>query len=171
MKTLEVGKLFKEGVIRYSEGIRFDITDSGCNLMLYFNEPDSAEIECVQRGEVRYGYYKENNVIMLLFKFGTLQWIDAPYSIHLSKNLTELQEIKEGFGFAVNVYLIDARTGVLKAIRLISFSTRFSQMLKSDIENQKELTFENFDLNLNNIYRKYTTNQLVKLAKVIDKIK
>lgn len=170
MEKLEVGKLFKDGVTRYREGVKFDITDSGCNLFIYFDDPTKEELDSISRGEIKYGYYKENNVLLLLFKFGTIQWIDAPYSIHLSNNLTKIQEIEDGKGFATTIYLIDAATGILKSIRYISFNTRFSRMLKEDLQKQKEMSNRNFDMYLSNIYMKYTTNNLVKLAKVTGKI-
>ena len=41
----------------------------------------------------------------MLFKFGDQEWIDSPYSAHLSKNLTKLELADEGKGLALHVYL------------------------------------------------------------------
>lgn len=104
---------------------------------------------------------------MILVRFGEEQWMDAPYSVHLSKNLTQLQDVLEGQGFALNVYLINAATGVLEGMRLVGLNTRFSKMLKEDILKQKDLTYDGFDIKLNDIYKKYSTKALVSMAKIL----
>lgn len=170
MNKLEIGQLFKEGVTRYPEGVKFDITDGGMNLLIYFNHPTEEEKHSISKEDARYGYYKQDNVIFMLFKFGSLEWVDAPYSIHLSKHLTELQEVTEGNGYAINVYLIDAATGILEVARLISMNTRTSKLLREDILKQKEMNYDGYEQLLSNIYRSYSTKALVDKAKIIAKI-
>lgn len=167
---LKVGKLFKPGVTRYQEGVKFDFTNEGGNLFLFYSSPTNIEIANITKGKVQYGYYKNGQVILMLFKFGSENWLDAPYSINLSTNLTELKEISEGSGYAVNIYLVDAATGILKGMRLISFTTKMSKMFREDLLKQKELPNEDFGAKLNAIYKANTTNKLVKLAKIIEKI-
>lgn len=170
MQVLKVGELFKEGTTRYKEGCKFDMTDSGGNLTIFYNSPTIEEIEDISKGKVQYGYYKESNVIFMLFKFGNQEWIDCPYSVHLSKHLTDLQEPNEGFGYAVNIYLVDAATGILKVARLIGLNTRMSKMLKKDFIKQKLIDFENYQINLMSIYNKLSTREMVKRAACIGKI-
>ena len=167
MGKIEVGKLFKEDVTRYSEGIKFDITDSGCNLLIYYVDPTTEEKEAITKGDFKYGYFREGNVILMLFRFGNQQWMDAPYSVHLSKNLTQLQDITGTQGFALNIYLINANNGILEGMRLVGLNTRLSKMLREDVLKQKDLTYDGFPIKLNEIYRKYTTKSLVSMAKIL----
>lgn len=167
MNKIEVGKLFKEGVTKYQEGVRFDIDDNGMNLFIYYIHPTEEEKSNIKKGKVQYGYYKKDNVIMMLFKFGFLEWMDAPYSIKLSKNLSELKDISEGMGYATNVYLINAANGVLEGLRLISFSTRISKLLREDLIKQKDMTLDGYDKNIADIYAAYSSKELVKKAKAI----
>lgn len=170
MQRLEVGKLFKDGVTKYQETCKFDMTDSGGNLIIFYNSPTMDEIEDISKGKAQYGYYKESNIIFMLFKFGSQEWMDCPYSVHLSKNLTELQEASEGLGYAVNIYLVDASTGILKVARLIGMNTRMSKMLKKDLIKQKLLSFENYQDNLTSIYNKLSTREMVKRADCTGKV-
>jgi len=170
MQILEVGKLFKDGITKYQEGCKFDMTDSGGNLIIFFNSPTEEEIIDIRLGKVQYGYYREYNVIFMLFKFGNLEWMDCPYSVHLSKDLTNMQEPNEGLGYAVNIYLVDATTGILKVARLIGMNTRVSTMLKKDLIKQKILSFENYQENLVAIYNKLSTKEMVKRADCIGKV-
>ncbi|MEG0051192.1 MAG: hypothetical protein RR712_03355 [Terrisporobacter sp.] len=170
MQSLKVGEQFKENINKYDEGCKFDITDSGCILTIFYNNPTEEEINDIKIGKIQYGYYRENNVIFMLFKFGGQEWMDCPYSIHLSKSLTELQKIEEGLGYAINIYLVDAATGIINAIRLIGSNTRFSKMLIKDLLKQKEMRIDNYEINLNAIYNKLSTKELVKRADIICKI-
>lgn len=163
---LEVGKLFQEGKTRYQEGVRFDINDGGMDLIICYGSPTSKEKEAIKKESMKYGYLVQNNVILMFFKFGREDWMDSSFSVHSAIHLSELPEIRDEEGFGLHVYLIDANTGILKAMRLIGLDTTFSRMLKNDIIKQKELPVDGFDRNLNNLYR-YQTDELVKNAKII----
>lgn len=167
MQEVEVGKLFKDDVTRYQEGVRFDINDAGCDLFIYYKYPSESEINSIKSGNFKTGFYAEKNAIFMLFKFGSLQWMDAPYSVHLSKNLTRFELFDGGQGLALHIYLIDAATGVLKAIRLIGLKTNFSIQLIEAVEKQKEMSFEGYDININNIMNKYPTKKLVEYGRMM----
>lgn len=162
MDKIEVGQLFKKDVTKYPEGARFDITDGGCNLCIYFSNPSDSEIKNIKEDRFKAGYYAEENAIFMLFKFGNLPWIDAPYSVHLSKSLTGFQLFDGWEGLALNIYLVDAATGILKAMRLIGLKTRFSIHIIDAVEKQKKMSFENYDINVRSIMSKYSTKDLVK---------
>lgn len=160
---LEVGKLYKEGIYKYQEGIRFDFTNAGADLYIMYNSPTTKEIESIRRGNIEFGIYPSEEVLFMLFKFGNLQWMDAPYSVHLSNQL-ELQEPKDGLGYSLNVVLINASNGIVEVIRLIGLSTKFSIQLKKLIERQRERHFDRdqYALKLQEIYRNYKTSDLVQ---------
>ena len=167
MQLLEVGKLFKEGATRYQEGCRVDVDDTGINLFLYYNNPTEEEVKDTKGGNFKFGFYKENNAIFMLFKCGDQEWIDSPYSAHLSKNLTKLELADEGKGLALHVYLIDAGTGILKVMRLIGLKTKISQDLIEAIKCQQLMDFKGYDSNIRNVYNKYSTKDLVSMSKIM----
>lgn len=167
LNKFEVGKLFNEGVTKYKEGVLFDIDDNGCNLIIRFNAPSNNEIQAIKQSKIKIGYYTEGEAIFMLFKFEGINWIDAPYSVKLSKNLTKIEEINDGQGLAINIYLVDANTGILKSMRLVGLPTGFSRKLKLAIEKQMSMSFENYNQTVNTIYRKYTTKKLVDYADLI----
>lgn len=167
LNKLELGKLFNEGVTKYKEGIVFDIDDKGSNLIIRFNTPSNSEIKAIKQGKLKCGYYTEGEAIFMLFKFEGIQWMDAPYSVKLSKNSTKIQDINDGQGLALNIYLIDANTGVLKSMRLVGLPTAFSRKLKSVVERQRLMSFENYHQTINTVYMKYPTKKLVDYADLI----
>ena len=171
----EVGKYIEDRPKRYNEGIKFDLTDTGINIPIFFDAPTVNEVKEFEEGKIKLGYYTYKNVILVLIKIGTLEWMDMPYSIHLSKDLTTIKDfgIKEGngLGLTTTLYLINAKNGILEALRLIGANNRLSVNFIKDIKKQKEMPFEEFDKNLNYIYRTYSTKELVNRAKIIENIK
>lgn len=166
MYKLEVGKPFKEGATFYQEGIRFDLNDDGMDLVIYYSKPSSKEKEDIKKGNFKCGYLVDKNVILMFFKFGQQDWMDASFTIHKAVNLTKLDEIPDGQGYSLKVHLVDASTGVLKVMRMIGLDTTFSRAFRNDALKQKEMDYSGFDETLNRLYR-HPTDELVKNAKVL----
>jgi len=171
----EVGKYIEDIHKRYDEGIKFDLTDLGINIPIFFDTPTINEVKEFEEGKIKLGYYTYKNVILVLIKIGNLEWMDMPYSVHLSKYLTTIKDFEEGngLGLTTTLYLINARNGILEALRVTGANNRLSVNLIKDIKKQKEMTFkeEEFDNNLNYIYKTYTTKELINRAKIIENMK
>lgn len=160
MNVFEVGKQYDmfKGL---GEGGRWGMGDSGSDLTVTFNNPTAREISEFKSGRIRYKMLTINNVVILLFKFGSLEWMDVPYIVHLSKPY-ELQEVEDGQGYACTIYLANNINGELKVLRYISFNTAFSKQLKKAIEDQRN--FEVNQSNINQVFNRYSTKQLVDMA-------
>jgi len=161
----EVGKPFIEGKTRFSEGVHFDFQQGGPVLILFYDRPTSEEIEEVKKGRAEFAFYEKLPVIFFLCRFGSSSWADAPYSVHISKPFT-FEPLQEGAGFGLQIYLVDATTGILKAMRLIGLKTDFSRRLKLAIERQKAEEFNEsmYNFEINRTYKNYSIDDLVKCA-------
>lgn len=166
MESVKVGQkydIFKS----YTEGVKFDISDSGAHLIVYFNNPTLQEIqefESKKRFEIRFSVFY--NIIIITTKIGCLNWMDAPYSPHLSKNLSKIQFPQEGEGLSLTLILVNAVDGEVKNLRLLGLSEKFSQALVGTVleEKMKEFNKEQYAENLNQIYNRYTTEKLVSYS-------
>jgi hypothetical protein len=172
MNKFEVGKLFEEGKTQYSEGTRFDFRQDGAVLILFFDRPTSQEIEQIKTGRFEIGFFEKDEIIFMLSRLGSMNYIDAPYSVHLSKPFS-FDELREGMGFGLNIFLVDASNGILKALRYIGLSTDFSCRLQKAIVGQKTMKFDRraYDMKLQHIYANYSTNDLVGRAEAWCRIK
>lgn len=173
MEILKVGELFNKNITKYVEGSKFDITDGGANLYIFFNNPSKDEIESCKRGNGTFKFVKLDSIIFFLAKLGSIPFLDCPYSVHLSNNLTKIQYPEENEGLNLTIYLINATNGILEVMRLISLGKDFSKELINTIKNQGNEIFneQKYDLELDNIYRNYTTKQLEKMSKYYYKIR
>lgn len=139
MQRYRVGQIV-DNFKNHHEGAYFDISDEGATLLVFFKNPTSSEIDQFKTGqyfEIRFIELYE--IIMITVKIGDLNWMDAPYTPHLSFYLTELQLPKVNQGLALSLFLIDAASGEIKHMRLIGLSEEFTiQLFKTIIENRNK---------------------------------
>lgn len=172
MYKYEVGQIvdnFKGNL----EGVQFDISDDGATVLVFLQGPTAKEIEQFKSGknfEIR--FTELYGVIMITVKIGNLNWMDAPYTPHLSKNLARFQLPKENQGLGLMLMLIDVNTGEIKHIRLLGLSEKFTKRLFGVVMEHKVNLFSKTEYNdsLNRIFSAYKTNQIVKLSKDYCKI-
>ena len=172
MFKFEVGKII-EKFKSHTEGVQFDVADDGATMLVFFRNPTTNEKNQFQSGknfEIR--FIELSDIIMLTVKIGNLNWMDAPYSVHLSKNLTKLQDVKENEGIGLTLVLIDAITGKIEHLRLLGLSTNFTKALFKAIKEQQNKKFnkELYIEKLNLIYQKYSTKEIVKVSRNYCKI-
>lgn len=163
---LEVGKLYP-GEIPIGEGGKFDIDDSGPVLLLHWNKISSKEMESVANGPIKVALTVLEGFIFVLFKYGDLSWMDMPYNVHLSKNLTRLESPEPTQGYALNTILVDIVSKEVKALRFTGLPYKFSMALKKALDEQKEMPVispaEQSTI-INRIYAKYSTKDLLSFA-------
>lgn len=172
MEKYEVGQVV-EGFKYHSENAYFDIDDSGATMLVFFKNPTAEETEQFKSGknfEIR--FTELYGVIMITVKIGNLNWMDAPYTPHLSKNLTKFELPSENQGLGLTLILVDAITGEIKSIRLLGLSEKFTKRLFGIIMEHKVKPFnkEEYHNSLNKVYAVYQTNQIVKLSRDYCKI-
>ena len=156
------------------EGTKFDIADDGATLMAFSPSPRPDEIEqfkAEHNFEIR--FTELYGVIMLTVKIGNLNWMDVPYTPHLSQNLTKFQLPNEGQGLALTIVLIDSNTGEIKSMRLVGLSEKFTRKLFGTVMDEKMNDFDasEYDQKLLQIYQRYTTKQIVSMSSDYCKIR
>lgn len=166
MECYTVGDIYQKAV-NHQEGLVFDIDDSGINLSVYMRKPTTHEIEQFASGKpFEMKLVQLKNIIFSIVKFGDMDWMDAPYTVHLSRNLTKLEVPANGYGLAMTVHLYDTQTGKLLCNRLLSLSTEISRGLIKMVMEQKEKPFNRQDYidNVRSIYTAYPTKKLLGMA-------
>lgn len=163
-----------ENFILNEESIKFDLDDAGAILLVSFNQPTQREIEQFNANknfEIR--FTELENVIIVTAKIGNLDWIDAPYNIHLSQNLSKFILPEENTGLALTLVLIDAQTGIVQALRFMGLSTNFTKRLVGAALEQKWKEFDEVEYykKIQSIYNKYKTNEIVRMSIGYCKIK
>ncbi len=166
MELLALGRVLPQ-FIGVSDQAFFDIDDSGAILIVIYKNPNEYEIAQFQ-GKTPFEMREIllGDAIMTMFKIGDLNWIDAPFSPHLSKNLTKLDMPNELQGLNLIIVFIDSFNGEIKSLRVVGMSNHFTKFLYKDIYQtwMKEFDRTKYNSELQEIYAKYTTKKLSKMA-------
>ena len=175
MEILKVGEKIQKYAIG-EDGVRINVNGAGIQLKVFFNNPDSNEIEqfkVEESFEIRSTILE--NVLFFTFKIGNLEIMDAPYSPHLEQEFNiNREELETGDqGFSLNLVLINSLDGEIKTLRIIGLSNKFSKELANQIEELKKKEIDKYDYenNLNKLFSKYTTKEIYKMSINYCKIK
>lgn len=172
MYKYEVGQVI-DNFRNHDEGTQFGLNDDGATMIVFFNRPTDDEIEQFKSGknfEIRFIELKD--VIMITTKIGNLNWMDAPYTPHLSKNLTKFQFPNENQGLGLTLMLVDATNGEIKHIRVLGLSDKFTKRLFGSVMElkMKEFNLAEYKRSINIIFNTYDTKKLVKMSRDYCKI-
>ena len=169
MESIAVGKPYK-GNYR-QEGIKLEY-NRGFSLNIFLKDLSNEEITDIRKGEYKFGLTMIEGVLFFTCSFGTsIEISDAPFHFGLYNDgrAKELPaEIPEGKGLALNVMAVDARTGTVKALRLIGLPTEFSRKLIEIALHQSKLkvTSEEIDTFTNSVQTFMPSSRIYEMAVV-----
>lgn len=165
MHVYEVGKPYIAGKANWPEGGEYNCRQGQHELRLFLRDPTAREVDSASRGEAEFALVVFGAVIFFLYRFGAgLPWSDAPYSIHLvPAGQRELppEPVSAETRALLTVILVDAVTGILRAIRAVSLSPAFTRELAGTIRRQAEQTWDPayYDAQLPAAYQKYPSTE------------
>jgi len=166
---LDVEDLDSNGIIDFSE--------SGGELHLFYKTPSEIEVNNIWFGDIRAALTYIKGIIFIQIKFGKLPWHDMAYNAQISKlndSLMSLQEMDMRTGCALSIILVDSDTQLVKALRVVALSHRFSQELRKAMNEQLEDTFfikMAYENNVRTILGNMASNDLLKYAVVNEKLR
>ena len=177
LHAYRVGQLYHPGRTQWSENVFYYYRGGQHELLIFFGSPSRKEILAIRRGRLDVGLWWKPPVIWFLYRFQSIMdWSDAPYSIHLVQNPEERTpptELEENQRMLLNITLIDAETGIIRALRASSLSPRFSQLLHSAIREQLEIPSDEhqYDRAIAETYRQYPhSTDLLRQADIVDRV-
>jgi hypothetical protein len=167
----QVGRPYIPGRAGFPEGVEYNFRAGEHELLFFFYSPSRAEVKALRTGECEFALAVEGPVIFLLYRFGTaINWSDAPYSWHLiPPDQCTLPEAQGPDTRALlQIIVVDAVSGLLLALRVVTFSPTFTGALYAAIRAQAENSWVGqaaYDAALADLYRRYPTSaDLLKRA-------
>jgi len=145
LHRLAVGQLYHPRRTRWPEVGEYNYRAGAHELRLFWASPSKNEIRGVRKGKPQFALLWQPPVVWFLYHFssGGCPWSDAPYSIHLVPEAERVPpEPQTGAQRSLlQVVLIDADTGIVQALRAVTFAPLFSQRLARVIQEQWEQPF------------------------------
>ncbi len=154
MRDLQVGKPCRPGLTsapagaestrrgaepKLAEGAEYAFRGGEHELVVRLGGITRRELDDVNDGECEFALVVENDVLFFLYRFGrSLPWSDAPSSWWL---VPEAERVPPPARQAerpplLQVALVDAATGIVRALRAVSLSPAFARALEAAIRVQ-----------------------------------
>jgi hypothetical protein len=154
-----VGQLYVATRTHWEERTDYNFRQGEHELRLFINAPTEIEIEAIESAEVELGLYVEGSAIFLLYRFGSILSGEGSYSWWLVQpdQRTIPTEPGEQERALLHIVLVDAKTGILRAMRAITFSPRFTANLHAAIRKQAKSGFDprEHEKDIARAYRRY----------------
>ena len=141
MYKLEVGKPYQPGRRRWPEGVDYNWRSGGHELRLFLGGATRHEVEAVRSGPVQFGFFAEPEGLFLIARFGTRLSFDCSYNWHrLSADDRTLpppsEETSPKLRAILTIILVEATSGVVLALRGVTFSPEFTRAIHRAIADQ-----------------------------------
>lgn len=176
MYILEVGQKmdlpFPLGIDRY----QFNYDKSGSELFICVKDLSIDDIKAVREGIAKFALSMIDEIIFLHFKItlpgvkAGFNWSECPYSIHFVdfQNQQLPERVPDNWGLICKIILVEGNTHIVEALRVFTFSNKFSLKLSEFIETQYFMPFnpEEYDRKLAKIYDTFSSRELLKFASV-----
>jgi hypothetical protein len=151
-----------------NDGASLDYSREEKTLSLYvaLNSPRSKEINSFNKDIIRFGFYRNEllDTAIIMIYIGTDLVFDLVYDINVLD--VDMDGIIEGNRF--DMYLIDSKTGILKAMRMIGLGENFISELNRICRNDRRYTSKEYNEWLQNDVYKKSLNQLWRESEKIE---
>jgi len=170
MQTIEVGEPFP-GTEPIHESVIFEFEQSGGFLRIAWTSPSQFELKQFAEGKIKLGLVEIDGIIFILVKFGSMSWMDAPYHVKFFPpyDIEDLNDMNKGY--LINYVMLDAKTKIVKVLKLLEMPHGMSLQFKELVTKQRETSIDGYDKKFFQIYKNHSTNDLVRMAKTYDLVK
>lgn len=164
MRRIEVGQLFEPGVTHYEEMPEYNYRSGAHRLLIPMRNLRPEEIEAVRSADAKFAFTVIGDVIVFQYRFGSvLPWSDAAYTWHKVPAAEQIEppQLTGNQRMLLEIILIEATTGIVQVIRVVSFSPTFSRRLHKAIREQAARPLPaDYDQQTAQIFARYTSKQL-----------
>jgi hypothetical protein len=169
MHPYEVGKPYFPGRQSYREGADYICRGGEHSLVIFLHGPSRKEREAIKSGPVEFGFFAEPQGLFLITRFGRSLTFDC--SFHAQRltavtgeraNPPPMEEVSPELRAVMHILLIDADTGIIRALRRCTFSPEFTRSLHRAIADQvvAEYNRVEHDRWANSITARFNTHEL-----------
>ena len=147
MTTRQIGEVYSADHTDYSEATQYCYYDGGHDLVLFWAKPTPEEIRGFNTQPVAFALYVQKPVLFLLYRIADVcEWSDVAYNIHQLR--AEEQEVPRevpGDHARVQMTLVDASTGIIRAKRIVYMGRAMTQAMRHTLQEQMKISFSRFD--------------------------
>ena len=157
---------------QHPEGTTYHINCGIHELALFHHNPTAAEKNRFNNAPAQMALWNNPPVLWIAVKFGSLDWIDAPYTVHIThpdaRTMPELKSPEERY--PLTMLYVNADGGDIEAIRMATMSPAMSRDIRRIAEKQKEKRHdpERYDRSVKLTMEQYGPQQIARLAQRLE---
>lgn len=147
------------------EGSVFSVEPFSLMLVYRYAGPTEEEIQEFRGGDVSLSVTELKHVIFVQSKFGRLNWSDTPYSMHLSDSAKSLPGLSDdNLGYALDAFLVDCETNILKVHRLVRLNLPFSRKLRTLLLDDEKKAFDvhAYESAVQEVFHSFTSREMLE---------
>lgn len=136
----KVGEKIPFGTATKEDRLYYQFDKNGHQIFLHLARISLKDEEQFKKNDLKVAVYNKEDIIFLLLNInGFMEWSDCPYSYHLVQ--PELQflpnnSMDENKGELLSLYLVNAEDHILRGIRMVRLSCKFTNTLNQMIRKQ-----------------------------------
>lgn len=143
-----------------------EISTAFFDVKSYLHEPTPDEIKDWRRGQLRYGFYFEDNIVFFLLKLETFS-LDVSINVLKIKTPEHREQWLNAEGKLINIFLIDTKSNILRGMRTLSIPMELADRVKDVLETQQDYgTAEAVEKKIIEITGRLTTEQMISKTKM-----
>ena len=163
MDKYEIGKPFDPATRSWPEVSLVNFRGGAAELLLFMERPTPAEVKAVKSSPCEFGLYHEGDQIVFCYRFiPGIPWGDAPFTIHRVSEpelvVPDPAALSPESRALLHITLVDAKDGVIQALRVVTLSPGFTRALYAAIEAQASIPWDRdaYDRTLNRLLSRFT---------------
>jgi hypothetical protein len=147
MTARQIGEVYSAGHTEYSEATQYCYYDGVHDLVLFWASPSAQEVRGFNTQPVEFALYVQQPVLFLLYRIADVcEWSDVAYNIHqLRAEEKEVPTEAPGDHARVQMTLVDASTGIIRAKRIVYMGRAMTQAMRHTLQEQMQIPFSRFD--------------------------
>lgn len=144
-----------------------DISTAFFDVKCYLHDIAPDEIKDWRKGILKYGFFEYDKCLFFIIAFENWN-LDCSINILKIKSDEDLENWLNADGNLINIFLIDAGTNILKAMRTFSIPVDLSESVKDILEQQTEKynNHEEVEKRIAEIQHSITTDEMIKRTKM-----
>lgn len=175
-QTFEVGRRYPGGGFRFPmpEVAQYNFDEAGHVLQLFWPGVSEWETKAVRKGEASFALAVVEPAIFFCYRFGNMPWSDSAYSVHLvpeeRRSTTGIDSETGEPRNLLEVHLVDARSGVLRAMRAFGLDRDFTDAFEEALQKQLAAGWHgqaDYEMALAAIYRRFSRSSDLARAAVV----
>jgi hypothetical protein len=155
MHLLSVGKPYHAGQTHFPEGADYNYWSGEQGffaypeheLRIFLADPMAKEVAAVESGPVEFGMFAEPEGLFVVARFGRALSFNCSYQWHRVEEAERvapppMEETSPALRALLSIMLVDASTGIVQALRAVSYSPEFTRAIHRAIAGQAAAPYD-----------------------------